>query len=713
MTRRKLRQLLLAALLSVAVVALSMRRQGLRKQVPWQPPRSDAGASAPAGAQLAQPLLSAEQYAEKLKALEMENALLRANAGGAPPGSATLATAAAPALPAQLRGAASAAPHQSGRLSEAVAHQAVEKLTQLHSQMPPPPPPSLPRPPTASPQAQAQPVWSEPPALRRPAPPAVQAEPSSGLDMAMRYCSYTSIPDRYGSDIFAAAKTDPNLLKMFGKAGSCRGGPYGGQYMIDAFSTHGFAPVPQDAARPDNWTMLWTQNSQAMFLSLEHPGITADLRAGRRMHNHCTLILYAGDKCRLAKHMERVRKLPAVAERPNGALGLLQGYLLNEEEGRSRYDELATLKVAQHPEAGFTHMMKPCVASGASGQLFWPPGTKLKDLPNGGRVQAVMQEYVATPLLYEGDVKFHLRLYLLVTSYSPMRLLLCRKGLVLRASHPYSYAGGDEEFDQRMHLTNTKVNAAEPLTLDDLWAYITRVRGEEENAAGRTVAHAADRVWERIKELSAKLLCTQALSREKSTLDPPASGSTACFDVFGLDVILDEKLRPWIMEINEGPDMVIHDKWPAEHEAKSTVFDEVAHWSHNLLASHSLSDSGKRTVLGSALRQSDQAAAKQAADAVAQGTSSAALERWWALYLELMTLKTFDRIYPSLSAPTEPCTRTPRGADCGLTAELCSAALAHPALHPPAEAESKLAQSTEARLESVEAAILEAFEHVK
>ena len=31
MTRRKLRQLLLAALLSVAVVALSLRRQGLRQ----------------------------------------------------------------------------------------------------------------------------------------------------------------------------------------------------------------------------------------------------------------------------------------------------------------------------------------------------------------------------------------------------------------------------------------------------------------------------------------------------------------------------------------------------------------------------------------------------------------------------------------------------------------------------------------------------------
>jgi hypothetical protein len=31
--------------------------------------------------------------------------------------------------------------------------------------------------------------------------------------------------------------------------------------------------------------------------------------------------------------------------------------------------------------------------------------------------------------------------------------------------------------------------------------------------------------------------------------------------------------------------MVIHEKWPVEHDAKSLVFEEVAHYLHNLLAS--------------------------------------------------------------------------------------------------------------------------------
>jgi hypothetical protein len=50
------------------------------------------------------------------------------------------------------------------------------------------------------------------------------------------------------------------------------------------------------------------------------------------------------------------------------------------------------------------------------------------------QVQAVLQEYVASPFLYEpGGVKFHLRLYLLVTSYAPMRCENTKKRLFCAA----------------------------------------------------------------------------------------------------------------------------------------------------------------------------------------------------------------------------------------------------------------------------------------
>lgn len=36
----------------------------------------------------------------------------------------------------------------------------------------------------------------------------------------------------------------------------------------------------------------------------------------------------------------------------------------------------------------------------------------------------------------------------------------------------------------------------------------------------------------------------------------------------GLDVIFDDGLVPYVMEINEGPDMVCHSKWPVEMQAE-------------------------------------------------------------------------------------------------------------------------------------------------
>lgn len=389
--------------------------------------------------------------------------------------------------------------------------------------------------------------------------PAAAPSGASGLaeppaHMAMRYCAYSSVPDRYGAGIFEQAKTNPEVMKMFGST-SCRGGAYGGEYMVEAFQQHGFVAVRQSSSQSvqDNWTVLWTQNSQSIFLGMERPDITSELRAGRRIHNHCTLILYAGDKCALARHMEKVRALPAITARGSaGTSGLLRSYLMNEQEGRERFAALATMDPAQHPEAGYTHMMKPCVASGASGQLFWPPGTTLDDLPGNGHVQAVLQEYVASPMLYEpGGVKFHLRLYLLVTSYAPIRLSLARKGLMLRATQKYNYAkdSGDDTvaFDPKMHLTNTKINAAVPLSLDDLWAYISSSEASQRGGGNPQT------VWRRIKELSAKLLCTHELSTSKSKYHPcRGEAVVSCFDIFGLDVLLDENLIPWVMEINEG-----------------------------------------------------------------------------------------------------------------------------------------------------------------
>ena len=112
--------------------------------------------------------------------------------------------------------------------------------------------------------------------------------------------------------------------------------------------------------------------------------------------------------------------------------------------------------------------------------------------------------------------------------------LLCRRGLVLRAASRYRApeAGGDGlgtlAFDPRAHLTNTAVNSVEPLPLEALW--------EQLSAAGARPRA----VWRRIKALVPKLLCTYHVSGPTYSRE----NCGACFDLFGVDILLDRFFQP-------------------------------------------------------------------------------------------------------------------------------------------------------------------------
>lgn len=156
--------------------------------------------------------------------------------------------------------------------------------------------------------------------------------------------------------------------------------------------------------------------------------------------------------------------------------------------------------------------------------------------------------------------------------------------------------------------------------------------------------------------------------------------------------------------------MVIHDKWPVEHDAKSLVFEEVAHYLHNLLASRycssaslqrvsgmfrlvgvnaavalryiqfrwsapllrrTLGQSAKQHIMADALRRAasgryanEMAAAASAVERLqpdedadrtttdtcgGKGAAMTDIERLWRLFLEHSTLQNFDRIYPVVS----------------------------------------------------------------
>ena len=68
---------------------------------------------------------------------------------------------------------------------------------------------------------------------------------------------------------------------------------------------------------------------------------------------------------------------------------------------------------------------------------------------------SVISRYVTNPLLINGH-KFDLRIYVLVTTYDPLRIYVFKEGLARFASEVYSSKiNKDNKF---MHLTNYSIN---------------------------------------------------------------------------------------------------------------------------------------------------------------------------------------------------------------------------------------------------------------
>ena len=68
---------------------------------------------------------------------------------------------------------------------------------------------------------------------------------------------------------------------------------------------------------------------------------------------------------------------------------------------------------------------------------------------------SVISRYISNPLLINSH-KFDLRIYVVVTSYEPLRVYVYKEGLARFASESYSTKAS--KTNQFMHLTNYSIN---------------------------------------------------------------------------------------------------------------------------------------------------------------------------------------------------------------------------------------------------------------
>lgn len=165
----------------------------------------------------------------------------------------------------------------------------------------------------------------------------------------------------------------------------------------------------------------------------------------------------------------------------------------------------------------------------------------------------VVQEYLSRPLLLEGH-KFDLRLYVLVTSFSPLEAFIYRRGFARLATRPFSLNKTSDKF---VHLTNASVQKRAACG-----GAVYPLRFASVDEAGGTKC-SLEYVWQRLRETSKADLDVDQIWRDICMLvlkslvcvedDIPHQPNS--FEVFGYDVLIDADLRPWLLEVNASPSM--------------------------------------------------------------------------------------------------------------------------------------------------------------
>lgn len=215
----------------------------------------------------------------------------------------------------------------------------------------------------------------------------------------------------------------------------------------------------------------------------------------------------------------------------------------------------------------------------------------------------VVCRYVHNPLLIQG-LKFDLRVYVLVTSFSPLRAYVYREGLTRFASKPYS-TKKEHIQDLFRHLTNYSINKSAPNFVENREVAADNVGHKWSfSALTRHLRHTGvdtNLMWSRINDLVVKTLLSAepSISRKMRDLNMKHS---SCFELYGFDVLVDSKLKPWLLEVNLSPSMKADS--PLDWQIKSSLLSDafnlvgLARPSPAAVAQRALAQTGSRLAEG-------------------------------------------------------------------------------------------------------------------
>lgn len=160
----------------------------------------------------------------------------------------------------------------------------------------------------------------------------------------------------------------------------------------------------------------------------------------------------------------------------------------------------------------------------------------------------VVQNYIRNLYLING-YKVNLRVYLLVAINNDIKnFYVSDLGKCIYTKKKYNDNDLDFESNITSYHLDMNVYKNNPRTFDELRTYINKK--EEDPNAGALF-------FVRMNSILQKMC--NALSNEFYQSDNIKSHNAITFQLFGVDIIMDDQLNPFILEVNKGPDMSARD----------------------------------------------------------------------------------------------------------------------------------------------------------
>ncbi|CAL8120101.1 unnamed protein product [Orchesella dallaii] len=205
---------------------------------------------------------------------------------------------------------------------------------------------------------------------------------------------------------------------------------------------------------------------------------------------------------------------------------------------------------------------KPIAKSQGKGILLFDQVTKFSY-----DEACVVQEYIARPYLING-YKWDLRLYVCITSTSPLTFYAYREGITRFATSKYDLSNLPNTFS---HLTNTSVNKQGPnyrknketigfgskWTLRQLRRYFDKTGVDDYY------------LWQRI--WSILVLTIIGDGRNLARIE----AAEKSFELLGFDILVDENLKPNLLEVNTNPGLACDDFSNVDEQVKKPMLHQM------------------------------------------------------------------------------------------------------------------------------------------